>query len=159
MKPYLLPISLCFISSTLLATTKPPEFIQFFYNVHSNGHHMTDKECQILLRSPNEYNIVDDKPVYRQTPESGYKVLNYKRLSTTFINKNTRLFYGSSTIKIKGKETVTSYSNFLLSINSQTIRGSYTIPKYCTANIIGLRQGLNSWNHKINNTINHYKND
>jgi hypothetical protein len=124
-------------------------FVMFNYNIKSTGDHFSDSQCNKFFNHPHYYDIINDKVVYLKNPSpNGVTYLNYKRLMVTYIGKNSRLFYGTSKVRLNKKLLLKDNVSFLLNTNTRTIRGSFYIPQYCAGNFIGIQQKLNSWRHQ-----------
>ena len=125
-------------------------FFLVLYNIQSVGDAMTDKQCQQQLDHKLEYQIVNDKPVFKAN-DSSIKSQQYQRLTTTYISQQQRLFTGVYQVKKKDQDNaVKQYAvqvAFLLNTDTQSIRGSWYIPGACKANLIGLQEGLDHWSH------------
>lgn len=119
------------------------------YNVQSVSDKFSDEQCQAIFSSPAFYDIDSDKPVYAKS-NGNYQINDYHRLSTTYISKNQRLFYGKQNMSFAmadKKVTLDADLVTLLDLHRSQIRGSFYLPGYCKGNIIGVKQGLDSWNN------------
>jgi hypothetical protein len=127
------------------------------YNIKSSGNKLNDEQCQEIFNHNMYYNIIDDKPNYKKT-YGNLEFLKHDRLSTTFINKTQRLFYGQTKVKITLKDQkpviINLENSFVLNTESRSIRGSFYSHNYCSGNFIGIQQKLNYWHNSQENKLN-----
>ena len=136
-------------SLPLISIAASYEYMSAPYNMTSVSDDITDQQCQEIFKNPTFYNIKNDHAVYKKT-NGLYQINSFTRISTTYLSKNQRLFYGKQNISLilNGKEsTVDADLSFLLDLHSSTIRGSLYVPGYCKGNIMGVKQNLNNWDN------------
>ena len=142
----------CVLAGTqeVSADKKPDSFFVIPYNIQSISEVMTDAECKKTLSHKVEYNIKDNKTIFKPT-NPRIKTSNYTRLTTTYISHSQRLFTGVNQVEKsmpdKTVKTFTVQYAFLLNTDTKSIRGSFYIPGKCKANFIGLQENLNHWHH------------
>jgi hypothetical protein len=128
----------------------PYQYVIFNYDIAAAGNTLSTAQCQKVLQTPLYYNIVDKKITYK--PNTFYQATNYKRLLVTYLGQYDTLIHGSLdyTITLPGKKAIheKTYTQFIYDRNKEMIQGSIIIPNLCTANIIGLKQQLNTWPRK-----------
>jgi len=140
-------IGLCFcLPMAVLAANS--QYVSFHYNVISAGKTLTDEQCRAIFSSPVYYNIVENKPVYKQSKNASFEVLSYKRLQVAYISNLELLFTGQQKVKlnVNGKSVNTNLMmSFVYNKPQEMVRGSWIVPGYCKGNLVGLKQGLNHW--------------
>jgi hypothetical protein len=140
---------LIFSCLPLMSFAENYKYMSVFYNTTSVSDNLTDQQCQEIFKDPTFYNIKNDQAVYEKT-KGPYQINSFTRISTTYLSKNQRLFYGKQNISlnINGKElTVDADVSYSLDLHRSTIRGSLYVPGYCKANIMGVKQNLHNWDN------------
>ena len=74
--------------SAISATPNYRYMLSYYAIEADKSGQMSATECQTMLQQSIYYNIISDKPVFREDKDALYKILNYNRLITTELNNH-----------------------------------------------------------------------
>ena len=131
---------------TTFAASSTPQYVQFYFNVHSISSSMTDADCQSIFSTPLYYDIKDGQSIYQMNTH--YIMSDYQGSNVTHLDDSNYLFTGTSKMnfELNGKKySAQENSAFLLSLAEKKIKGGFILEGYCKGNLIGFDQSVNQW--------------
>ena len=133
--------------SAISATPNYRYMLSYYAIEADKSGQMSATECQTMLQQSIYYNIISDKPVFREDKDALYKILNYNRLITTELNDHQTLYTGEYSVELihQGKPIKTTETvSFVHDSHQKLIRGHMRIPGYCQASLFGLDTSASS---------------
>ena len=117
--------------------------VLFFYDVRSNGPHLSDNVCQKLYGIPLRYIIENDKPHY--LPHPYLQLKSYQRMSSLVINDEYKLYSGIQMLSYNTnpQQILTQHLNFNHLIKHRMVEGAFYVSGFCKGYFLGVKEYKN----------------